>query len=105
MMDDNNIVQVAGGYSNVEYLNIRSGFIAVLDASRISPYVLNSATQVVIDTLFLRKNDQIDQQSANRGLQLTIDGVHLNSHGAKLLAENFAQAIETVTLTGEIMLR
>ena len=93
---DNTIVQVAGGYKNVEYLDVRSEFIAALDASRISPYALSSATQVVIDTLFLRKNDRVDRKSAERGLQLTIDGVHLNSHGAKLIAENFAQAIKRV---------
>lgn len=37
---------MAGGYSNIEYLNIRSGFVAALDASRVSPYALNNATQV-----------------------------------------------------------
>jgi lysophospholipase L1-like esterase len=98
---NNTIVQVAGGYNNVEYLDVRSEFIAALDASWISPYVLNSATQVVIDTLFLRENEQVDRKSAARGLQLTIDGVHLNSHGAKLVAQNFTQAIKTITLAEE----
>jgi len=95
---NNDIVQMAGGYKNVEYLDVRSEFIEVLDADLISSYVLSSATQVVIDTLFLRKNEQVDRKSAARGLQLTMDGVHLNSHGAKLIAEHFAQAIETISL-------
>ena len=99
---DNTIVQVAGGYNNVEYLDLRSELIAALDTGRVSSYVLNSATQVVVDTLFLRTNDQIDRQSASRKLQLTLDGVHLNSHGAKLVAEKFVQAIKTVTVSKEI---
>jgi lysophospholipase L1-like esterase len=89
------IRQISADYARVDYLDLRSDFIAALDPRMISSYVLKSATRVVLDTLFL--NDvQIDRESAARGLQFTIDGVHLNSHGARWVAENFAVAIRNL---------
>jgi lysophospholipase L1-like esterase len=43
--------------------------------------------------LTLRTDRQIDGKAAERGLHLTLDGVHLNNVGATLVAEEFAAAI------------
>jgi lysophospholipase L1-like esterase len=48
------------------------------------------------DALTLRTDAQIDAKAAERGLHLTLDGVHLNSTGARLVAEEFAQAIQSL---------
>jgi lysophospholipase L1-like esterase len=78
---------------NVDYLDVRADFIFALNGRQISPYLPKSATRIVLDALLLRRNEQIDHQAATRGLHLTLDGVHLNSKGAGLVAENFSKAI------------
>jgi lysophospholipase L1-like esterase len=87
------ICQTAADFENVGYIDLRTDFIATLDSRQISPYLPKSATRIVLDTLLLRRNGQIDHQAAARGLHLTLDGVHLNSKGARLVAENFSKAI------------
>ncbi|MFC1976385.1 SGNH/GDSL hydrolase family protein [Chloroflexota bacterium] len=89
------ICRVSVDYGNVDYLDLRADFTAALDPDSISPYVIKSATRVVLDTLFLN-DKKIDRESAARGLQLTLDGVHLNSQGARLVAENFDAAIRSL---------
>jgi lysophospholipase L1-like esterase len=49
--------------------------------------------RVLLDTLILRTDEEIDRKATERGLHLTLDGVHLNSAGAGLVAEAFAEAI------------
>ena len=49
--------------------------------------------RVLLDAWTLRTDGQIDGKAAERGLHLTLDGVHLNSTGAKLVAEEFAAVI------------
>jgi lysophospholipase L1-like esterase len=48
----------------------------------------------LLDVLVLRTDEQIDAKAAERGLLLTLDGVHLNSAGARLVAAEFAAAID-----------
>ena len=80
-------------YQNVDYIDLRADFISALNGHPISPYLPKSATRIGLDALLLRRNEQIDHQAATRGLHLTLDGVHLNSKGARLVAENFSKAI------------
>jgi lysophospholipase L1-like esterase len=87
------IRQTVADHENVGYLDLRADFIAALDGRQISSYLPTSATRIVLDTLLLRRNEQIDHQAATRGLHLTLDGVHLNTNGAGLVAESFSKAI------------
>jgi lysophospholipase L1-like esterase len=80
-------------YENVDYIDLRADFISALNGHQISPYLPKSATRIGLDTLRLRRNEQIDHKAATRGLHLTLDGVHLNSKGARLVAEKFSKAI------------
>ena len=49
-----------------------------------------------MDAVTLRTDGQIDTKAAERGLQVTLDGVHLNSTGARLVAEEVGAAIESL---------
>lgn len=91
------IRETSADYENVDYIDLRADFISALNGHQngyqISPYLPKSATRIGLDTLLLRRNEQIDHKAATRGLHVTLDGVHLNSKGAKLVAENFSKAI------------
>ncbi|MBN1217850.1 MAG: SGNH/GDSL hydrolase family protein [Anaerolineae bacterium] len=94
------IRKISADYKNVDYIDLRAKFISSLNDHQISPYLPKSATRVVLDGLLLRRNEQLDHQAATRGLQLTVDGVHLNSHGARVVAEGFAAAIGGLSYKG-----
>jgi lysophospholipase L1-like esterase len=88
------IVDLTHRSPNAEYLDLRALFLDKLDAGRASPYLQRNPLRVVWDDLTLRDPDRIDRVSARRGLQFTADGVHLNSAGAKVVAEAFGERIE-----------
>jgi len=87
------IQELAACYAQVEYLDVRSVFIRQLAGKPVSRYLPTSVIRVALDALTLRSDEQIDRQSAKRGLHLTLDGIHLNSAGAQLVAETFLQII------------
>lgn len=78
---------------NIDYLDLRTIAISRLASKPISPYVAKSAARIVLDAVALRDHRQIDQKSAERGLHFTLDGVHLNSAGAELVAEAFLRVM------------
>ena len=87
------IQELAACYAQVEYLDVRSVFIRQLAGKPVSCYLPTSVIRVALDALTLRSDEQIDRQSAERGLHFTLDGIHLNSAGAQLVAETFLQII------------
>lgn len=74
-------------YSNVDYLDIRKSFINYLQEKIVSDYVPKSAIRVLLDAFLLNSPEKVDAKSKERGLFLTVDGVHLNSMGATMAAE------------------
>lgn len=46
------------------------------------------------DALFYKSSLRIDHLSSKRGLKYTIDGIHLNSHGALIVAEKYGEYVE-----------
>ena len=56
-------------------------------------YIARNAFRVLLDALFLRSKDQVDKKSSKRGLSYTLDGVHLNSKGAQIVADIFYKQI------------
>jgi len=87
------IQESASRGERTEYLDVRTAFIERLAGKRISNYLPRNVIQVALDALTLRSDEQIDRKSAERGLDLTLDGIHLNSAGAQLVAETFLQII------------
>ncbi|MFC2076986.1 SGNH/GDSL hydrolase family protein [candidate division KSB1 bacterium] len=79
---------------NVEYLDIREFFISELNRETISEYMPKSVLVTLLDGILLQSNGRVDKKSAKRGLQFTLDGVHLNGKGAEMIAEILAAAIE-----------
>jgi len=89
------VQELASRGERTEYLDVRAVLIEKLAGKRISDYVPSSVIRVALDALTLRSDEQVDRKSAERGLHLTLDGIHLNSAGAQLVAETFLQVIVT----------
>jgi lysophospholipase L1-like esterase len=87
------IQELASRGERTEYLDVRAVLIERLAGKRISNYLPSSVIRVALDALTLRSDEQIDRRAAERGLHLTLDGIHLNSAGAQLVAETFLQVI------------
>ena len=87
------IEDLTSQYERVEYLDLRAVFVQRLAGKSVSDYMPTSPVRVVLDALTLRSNEQIDRKATERGLHLTLDGIHLNSVGAELAAEGFLKAI------------
>ena len=87
------IQELASRDEETEYLDVRAVLIETLAGKRISNYLPSSVIRVALDALMLRGDEQNDRKSAERGLHLTLDGIHLNSAGARLVADCFMAAI------------
>ena len=88
------IQEVTAEYERAEFLDLRAAFARALAGRPISDHVSRNPFRVLLDALTLRTDEQIDAKAVERGLYLTLDGVHLNSAGAGLVAEAFARPIE-----------
>ncbi|MBD8032214.1 MULTISPECIES: SGNH/GDSL hydrolase family protein [Solibacillus] len=80
--------------SNVSFLDIQSVFFNNLSTVNSSDYISTKVLSVMVDVLFYNKPSRIDKKSKKRGLQLTLDGIHLNSTGAQLVADIYTSEIE-----------
>lgn len=89
----NIIGEMSAEYTNVKFVDMRAYFAAALGSPPVSDWK-PLPLQSVIDAMALRTPAQIDLAAAQRGLKLTIDGVHLNNEGAALAAGVFRQMIE-----------
>lgn len=85
---------ITSKYPNVSFLNMQSVFEKRLTKLDSSDYISISAIRVMKDVLFYKNPIRIDKLSKKRGLHVTIDGVHLNSDGAQVVAEQYASMIE-----------
>lgn len=90
------IEQVSNSYNNVEYLDLRKIVFPKLEGKTISSYLPKSLGRIALDTLSLKHNEQIDQVSTDRDLVYTLDGVHLNCEGARLVADAFLETIKNI---------
>ena len=86
------VQELASRSERTEYLDVRAVLIERLAGKHISNYLPGSVMRVALDALTLRSEEQVDRKSAERGLHLTLDGIHLNSAGAQLVAECFMTA-------------
>jgi len=80
----NIIRDLSAKYLNVEFVDMREYFIPRLASKNISPYVPKNVFHVI-----LRK------KATERGLHLTIDGVHLNMKGAEGVADVLLEKIRS----------
>ena len=87
------IRDLSAAYANVEFIDLRAVFIAELETRSTSNYLARNALRSVLDVLTLRSEERIDQKAVERGLHFTLDGVHLNSAGAVLVADTFMKVM------------
>ena len=88
------IQSIASKHDTVSFLNMQSVFLNNLSENNSSDYISTKVVRVMMDVLFYKKPSRIDKLSKERGLHFTLDGVHLNSTGAQIVAETYASEIE-----------
>ncbi len=88
------IQEVSHSLSGVEFVDLRETIISQLPTQTIGLYVPKSFFRIILDALFVKTPEVMEKKAAERGLSLTLDGVHLNSTGAGMVAEVFMSKIE-----------
>ncbi|WP_227395966.1 SGNH/GDSL hydrolase family protein [Jeotgalibacillus aurantiacus] len=88
------IESIVNRTANTSFVNIYSVFEERLAKVNSSDYISTKVLTVMKDVLFYKKNARIDKLSKKRGLNFTLDGIHLNSSGARIVAEIDASAID-----------
>ena len=78
--------------ADADFVDLADVYRRELDGNPISDYLPDNPLRILLDAGL--SDARLDQLSARRGLHVTIDGVHLNSVGARLAAEEFAEAIK-----------
>lgn len=86
---------IAKKYDNVKFLDIHTVFENYLSSVSTSDYISIKVWRVMGDVFLYKKPLKIEKISNQRGLHLTLDGVHLNNTGAKVVADAYASAIES----------
>ncbi len=91
----NLIKHISKDYPNVEFVDIRKNIYPKLEPNK-SDYIMKNTLKVIMDYLRYRDYNRADKKSKERGLQFTLDGVHLNSKGAEIVADIFCKKIKEV---------
>ncbi|MFO7729633.1 MAG: SGNH/GDSL hydrolase family protein [Spirochaetia bacterium] len=92
------ISKLVSMYRRAAFLDIRRPFIDILNqknckTTQISNYLPVDPFHVAVDFLTYRNASKADQRAEERGLHFTMDGIHLNSAGAQIVADEFNFAI------------
>lgn len=95
------IDSICKNHKDIQYLDIRSGFINYLSDKSISDFLPIKLTLLLKDVKELKTDFAIDARSNSRKLHLTLDGVHINSKGANMIAKGILNAISNMS---EIMI-
>ncbi len=89
------VKEEAERFSNVYILDLRPAAADVLRGKLIAPYQPKTIPHMILDLFMLTTDAAIDRAAAKRGLHLTLDGVHLNTTGARLAATHILAALES----------
>jgi lysophospholipase L1-like esterase len=84
---------LASDRSQATYLDLRSAFARQLDGKAVAVYAPRPWACTARDGLALHGDQRVDRAAHGRGLHLTLDGVHLNSAGATLVAQEVLAAL------------
>lgn len=86
----------------IHYLDLQAVFEKELADANSSDYISTNPLRVMFDVFFNKNESKIDRLSTKRGLKLTLDGIHLNSAGAKIVTDEYAQMIRNATAPSAI---
>ena len=89
------IKDILGNYSHIDYLDGYTQFKKYLKDQVISDYLPESMFRTGMDVAVLKNNSLADHESQERGLHLTLDGVHLNSRGASIISDMILDYLKT----------
>ena len=70
-----------------EFIDLRKLFYKKLNSKIISNYIVSSNTSLFLDFMKINNLEKLNNIANERGLHFTVDGVHLNSTGAKIVAQ------------------
>lgn len=86
------VYEIVERYDALKLIPVFRQYVSFLKGKKISPYLSTKATQIMSDVK-LNTAYLVDQQSHERGLHLTLDGVHINTMGAKLIKESIEETL------------
>ena len=87
------IEQLCTNYDSISYIDIRTKFIDKLEDKEVSQFLPFSLYDVVQDVVTLDTPEKVDDKSVERGLHVTLDGIHINSKGATIIAEEITKQL------------
>jgi len=80
------IRDLSAAFPHAGFLDLRPRFSSLLASKKISPFVPKNIVGVVRDAFFTKTQEDLENRAVSRGLHFTIDGVHLNTAGASIVA-------------------
>jgi lysophospholipase L1-like esterase len=90
------IKDLSSKVKNVEYIDLRRDFISVLSSKKTSSYISPDSIIGTIFSWLFNNPEHVEKKSKERGLHLTLDGVHLNCAGANMVADAFLKRIKII---------
>lgn len=78
----------------IAYLDLQAVFERELANGNSSDYISTNPFRVMFDVFFYKNEARVDRLSYQRGLKLTLDGIHLNSAGAKIVSDQYVNVIK-----------
>lgn len=88
------IKNITKNRDNATLLDTRNDFLAYLSDKKQSDYLPYKLTELMNDVKNLDTADKVDNKSNERGLHLTLDGIHINSTGAKMIKDSIVNHIK-----------
>ena len=90
-----NIIESAlKSYPKIDYINIRKEFVEYLETKVIGDYIPIKAIDIKNDGDDMRNGKNVDEISEKRALHITIDGVHLNTLSAEMIANSIQKYLD-----------
>jgi lysophospholipase L1-like esterase len=93
---------LCGDFDGVEFLSLRPYMTDVASGECASPFVEKRGLATVWEAIAFRDPEDVDRVASERGLCYTMDGIHLNSRGAKAVADALAERIRSVKEHGTV---
>ncbi|MDH5163233.1 SGNH/GDSL hydrolase family protein [Heyndrickxia oleronia] len=87
---------IASSYMDISVLDMQQIFSKHLANLACSDYISTNVMTIMKDALFVKKIPRIDKLSKERGLYFTLDGVHMNSKGAEIVADAYSSVIDLI---------
>ncbi|WP_404448644.1 GDSL-type esterase/lipase family protein [Sutcliffiella horikoshii] len=88
--------EISKEHKQVKFIDLHRVFTEKLETLQTTDYLSTGVGRLVKDVFFYRSPKRVDRLAAERGLRLTIDGVHLNSNGAKIVVDEYGKVIDQI---------